>query len=417
VPLYPKFTIGAYAGVMAHDGTKLGTGLPWLLPRWRGTFAIGALVGLAFLLAGAILMVRHSAEQRDKAAAWEVHTLEVLDVTSQLRLAAIYAARNHRLHLITREQRPYHTYRKSLAEVALGTARLNHLVSDDPRQVERLGKVERQLDYIIGFMSIVMALENAGRHDEALSVIGTGQGYRALDAVLIEIDGFENVQRQLLASRRNARQQFAVRESHYEYLLGMAALALLLVGAFATLALRRSLSREETVRRVMEKQAATDELTGLANRRETMTALDRHISATKRHERPLSIAILDIDHFKRVNDAYGHPAGDEVIRRVAQIAVEIMREEDLVGRLGGEEFVVILPDTDASAALRACDRLRAVIASTTLLLENGVRLSITLSAGVAQMLPGDDRSRLIARADEALYDAKQQGRDRVLLAA
>ena len=372
---------------------------------------------MALLLGGTVLLAHHSAVQRDEAARWEMHTFEVLDATSQLRLAALYAMRGERGYLITQDSRFLEPYYESLSGIASGMARLNRLVGDNPEQLERLDTIEGRLDYMIGIMSHMIALQDAGQRDEMLSRIRAGQGRRALDRILVELDQFEHVERNLLDARRNDRMQSVEREERVDVLLGAAMLVLLLVCGLATLELRRSLSREEAARREMELRAATDELTGLANRRETLAALDRQISMTRRHRRPLSVAILDIDHFKKVNDTHGHPAGDEVIRRVAQISEEIMREEDMVGRLGGEEFVVILPETDAVAALAACDRLRSAVANTTMLLENGTKLNITLSAGVAQMVPVDDRNRLIARADEALYDAKEQGRDRVLLAA
>ena len=385
--------------------------------RWRGIAAIGALIGLAVLLVGALLVSNHSARQRDIASAWERHTFEVLDATSQLRLAALYATRGERGYLITGDRAFLKTYDQSIRAVASYTGRLERLVSDRPSQIERLEEISGHLDELIGHMSGMIALEEAGRREEWVARFRTGIGRRTLDRVLIELDLFEHVERDLLEARRKTRLQSVKRDELGKYLLGGAAVILLLMGAFATLELRRSLAREESFRREMERRAATDELTGLANRRETLAALDRHISSVRRHGHPLSVAILDIDHFKRVNDTYGHPAGDEVIRRVAQFAVELMREEDLVGRLGGEEFVVILPDTDAAAALKACDRLRARIAEAIVPIGDGSAISVTLSAGVAQIHADDDRTRLIARADEALYDAKNQGRDRVLLAA
>jgi two-component system cell cycle response regulator len=106
-----------------------------------------------------------------------------------------------------------------------------------------------------------------------------------------------------------------------------------------------------------------------------------------------------------------------VIRRVAQLAVEIMREQDLVGRLGGEEFVIAMPDIGVEAARLACERLREALSVLPILLPTGQAVSVTLSTGITQFAGDDDRTQLIARADEALYWAKKQGRNRVLLAA
>ena len=385
--------------------------------RFRGSLAIATLVGFAALLAIAMVMTGQSSQERDRAAQWELHTLEVLDSTAKLRVAALEAMRGERGYLITRDARFLDPYYQSLVEIRTGEGQLSGLVQDNPQQVGRLATIEGRLDYLTGIMARMIALENAGRHPEVLRRIRAGDGGHALDQVLYDLDGFERVERDLLKDRRAVREQTKTVAKRCEALLGIAGLILLAVGTWASLALRKSLRREAVIHREMELQASTDELTGLANRRETLASLDRHMASGRRHGRPVSVAILDIDFFKKVNDTYGHPAGDEVIRRVAQLSVEVMREEDLVGRLGGEEFVVILPEAEAAAAMIATDRLRKVIAGSTLVLEDGRSLQITLSAGVAQMCPGDDRTKLIARADEALYRAKSAGRDQVLLAA
>ena len=161
----------------------------------------------------------------------------------------------------------------------------------------------------------------------------------------------------------------------------------------------------------------TDELTGLANRREALAAIDRMIAAARRYNRPLTLAILDIDRFKLVNDSHGHPAGDEVIRAVAEAAAKIMREHDLVGRLGGEEFIMAFPDCATSAAMAACERLREAIAQTPIILESGAALTVTISFGVARLSDSESRTTLIGRADQALYFAKKGGRNQVQLAA
>jgi diguanylate cyclase (GGDEF)-like protein len=203
----------------------------------------------------------------------------------------------------------------------------------------------------------------------------------------------------------------------FEYLQCIVGLGLVGLTTAAAVALRRSWLREAAFRAELQRIAVTDELTGLANRREILHALDWLIGAARRSGRPLSVAVLDIDHFKKVNDAHGHPAGDEVIRRVAQLAVEIMREQDLVGRLGGEEFVIAMPDIGVEAARLACERLREALSVLPILLPTGQAVSVTLSTGITQFAGDDDRTQLIARADEALYWAKKQGRNRVLLAA
>ena len=332
----------------------------------RGNMVMATLIGLAILLGAAIVLTRQSSERRDQATQWVLHTLEVLDSTSRLRIAAFDAMRGERGYLITHELRFLQPYNNSLLEAHSSIAKLNRLVADNPTQLDRLAQIDGRIDYLTSIMTQMISLEDAGRHDEVIARIQRGDGRDALERVLVQLDQFEGVERGLLRQRRAENDQAVRRAALFDGVLALAGVFLLSVGAWASIALRSSLRREEAIRRVMEARASTDELTGLANRRETLAAVDRHMAASRRHGRPMSLAIIDIDFFKRVNDTYGHPAGDEVIRRVAQLCVEVMREEDLVGRLGGEEFVVVLPDTEAAAAMTATDRLRRAVADTTL---------------------------------------------------
>ncbi len=160
--------------------------------------------------------------------------------------------------------------------------------------------------------------------------------------------------------------------------------------------------------------AETDALTGLANRRRVMGELDRLVLTMGQQKHPLSLIIFDVDHFKQVNDRYGHAVGDEVLRQLAEIAREQSREGDVIGRIGGEEFVWVLPGASVNIAKLAAERLRLAVA-----MGSGVGdiAPATISIGVAAARPGDTALSLFARADEALYDAKGAGRNTVRLAA
>jgi two-component system cell cycle response regulator len=154
-----------------------------------------------------------------------------------------------------------------------------------------------------------------------------------------------------------------------------------------------------------------DPLTKLSNRRFILTQLAAAVSAARRHERTLSVAVIDIDHFKAVNDAYGHAAGDSVLAAVANSLREHLRAEDQLGRLGGEEFLALLPDADAGAAAAAAEKLRSE-AAALVVEHDGRTLSVTISVGWASW-EGEAPEELLRRADEALYAAKRAGRDRV----
>jgi diguanylate cyclase (GGDEF)-like protein len=172
--------------------------------------------------------------------------------------------------------------------------------------------------------------------------------------------------------------------------------------------------------RVMADQlqllAATDSLTGLANRRTFDQTLDRELARSQRTGTPLSVALIDIDHFKAFNDLYGHPAGDRCLKVVADcLRQTLKRPTDLAARYGGEEFVAILPDTTEDGAFAIGDDLRLTLKSRYLEHAASARGIVTASVGIAASMPGDAITplELLSRADEALYAAKRAGRDRI----
>lgn len=164
----------------------------------------------------------------------------------------------------------------------------------------------------------------------------------------------------------------------------------------------------------MRQLASTDALTGMPNRRYLSQELAREIALAERHERTLSVTLFDLDWFKAINDTYGHAAGDEVLARVARTIAARTRQGDLFGRWGGEEFLVIAPDTAGPEAGLLAERLRAHLAGQHLAPDGR---PLTASFGVATYRPGDTPEELLARADQALYEAKAAGRNRVALAA
>jgi diguanylate cyclase (GGDEF)-like protein len=159
--------------------------------------------------------------------------------------------------------------------------------------------------------------------------------------------------------------------------------------------------------------AMTDPLTGLLNRRAFVEAMTREIARAARHSHPLSVMLLDVDHFKKVNDTRGHEGGDVVLRGVAEIAQRIARKSDLVARWGGEEFVAGLPHAAEAGARVAAERLRRAISDASFALPDGTALRITASIGVAHAAEGETLDVVIARADQAMYLAKSRGRNRV----
>ncbi|MFT6899806.1 MAG: diguanylate cyclase (GGDEF)-like protein [Paraglaciecola sp.] len=163
----------------------------------------------------------------------------------------------------------------------------------------------------------------------------------------------------------------------------------------------------------LEKLANTDALTGLSNRRATIHTLEKEIERSQRYACDVSILMLDVDYFKQINDSFGHQVGDEVLASIADILVATCRQTDHVGRYGGEEFLIILPETNQQAATDLAERIRRGVNS----LPNSTQKPITCSIGVASLALDLTMNDFIKQADDAMYQAKNLGRDRVVLAS
>jgi diguanylate cyclase (GGDEF)-like protein len=163
----------------------------------------------------------------------------------------------------------------------------------------------------------------------------------------------------------------------------------------------------------LQRLEATDSLTGVMSRRAFLDLAQREFSRARRYDRPAAVLVFDLDHFKRVNDNHGHAAGDMVLRECATAWKAVLREQDLIGRIGGEEFCAVLPETPLPSALHAAERLRAAVKRLDFSGESK-SLKVTVSVGLSMVSKEDeDLGRTMERADRALYLAKEAGRDRV----
>ena len=170
---------------------------------------------------------------------------------------------------------------------------------------------------------------------------------------------------------------------------------------------------QNAMRNQLSLRASPDELTGLANRRATMESLRWQMAYSLRSGVPLAVLSLDLDYFKSINDTWGHAGGDQVLLGFARLLRAVTREVDLCGRLGGEEFIVVLPDTDAGGGTVVGDRLRRRLAETPMSVLGSESVTVTVSAGLTELQPGDTLESMLNRVDRALYQAKQSGRDRL----
>jgi len=162
----------------------------------------------------------------------------------------------------------------------------------------------------------------------------------------------------------------------------------------------------------LRHMSETDSLTGLFNRRKLLSTLSERFHEYQRYGHPLAILMFDIDHFKQINDRFGHMIGDEVLRHISQVFTGSLRKVDLLARFGGEEFAVLLPHTDLEQARMVAERLRQLVVQTPC-----DDLEVTISVGVSVVTAGDSGPQeVLKRADDALYEAKRSGKNRVVTA-
>ena len=197
----------------------------------------------------------------------------------------------------------------------------------------------------------------------------------------------------------------------------MVGLSTVLVVVFLLLLIQNTFQQEIDWREAaLEEAARTDSLTGLPNRRALLEWCDAQVSRAVRHAQPLAVLMIDLDHFKEVNDRHGHAVGDRVLVAVASAVRKAARREDVLARFGGEEFVALLPQTDGAAAMAVAEKLReqtATVAVPLALLDGGEAIRCTASVGVASLRAGETSIEpALARADQALYRAKAGGRNR-----
>ncbi len=190
-----------------------------------------------------------------------------------------------------------------------------------------------------------------------------------------------------------------------------------IVGVFAAVGFLANLHRLQVleVEAELKKMASTDPLTGLFNRRRLLEAAELELSRRARNHSALSLAVLDIDNFKQINDVYGHDLGDSVLKQVAEVLHLSVRKQDLVARWGGEEFLLMLPETGQAGAVKIADSIRCQVATIPINVGSEI-VNITISTGVSEFGQHENFDQCFARADSALYKAKKTGKNKVVKA-
>jgi diguanylate cyclase (GGDEF)-like protein len=385
--------------------------------RKRRYFGLAALAAIGLLVALIIGNAFAASSQRREAETSYVHSFDVLLAASELKTSIHGALRGERGYLLTGDRAFLAPYNEGRAGSLALLGRLRLLANDDRAQLRQLGAIGRELDVYLATLARLIALEEAGRHDEALSLVRAGVGRRHVADLLTAVDRFEAEERRLLARRRAASASADRRAQRQNVIIAIIGAVLMALVTAAVLSATRAHKRALGLAGDLQRLATTDALTGLPNRRQLMFAMETEVRRAGRSGRPLALALLDVDHFKAVNDTHGHPAGDEVLRCVADELLKVTRGGDVLGRFGGEEFAVLMPETSLAQARQAGERLRRAIASRTIAYPDGTIGRVTVSVGVALLAGEEGSDHLISRTDAALYEAKANGRNLVRLAA
>jgi len=287
------------------------------------------------------------------------------------------------------------------------------LLIDDDRLQFRLAQEQFK-----NFHAESFELEWAGSYEDGLAQLMSGS-YAAclLDYKLGEHDGLELIREAMAKGCRTPIVFLTAETAERVDIAAMNAGALdyLVKGEITPRTLERSLRYALKLGETLEElrlMATHDQLTGLLNRREFNRILAEESDRAVRFGRPLALILIDIDHFKRINDTHGHPVGDEVLQAVARRLATEVRTVDRVTRFGGEEFALLVMETDQATALKSAQRICATVAKTPVVTFEKLELRLTISAGVA-VLPGaaETGPQLVAAADKALYAAKARGRN------
>ena len=385
--------------------------------RTRRRLGFGALVVIALLFGAMVVNSFRAADERRNAENWHLRTLDILLVAGDLETAVNEALRGERGYQITDNRAFLEPYREGRDKSIRLLRQLREMTPDNPIQQRYLALVERRQSAFLGTLSYLIALHDAGREAEATAAVRSGVSRRHITDLLAALGTVQTEEQRLLVQRRAATLNADARAEAYGWTLaalGALMLALLAAALFGA-ARAHQLALALTVE--LGQLATTDVLTGLPNRRHLMTEVETEIARARRSGRPLALALLDIDHFKSINDRHGHPAGDAALREVAEVLRTVTRIGDLLGRFGGEEFVVLMPDTRLDQAEFGAERLRKAIEARIMRFPGGGTGRVTVSTGVALLAGDEGCDQLVSRADGALYEAKAEGRNLVRLAA
>lgn len=382
--------------------------------QWIG---FGALVLLVVMLAALVGSTMQQARLRNAAEAQHVVTQDVLLASSKLQLSIHAAGRAVRGYMITDDVRSLIPFMRERAAGRVLVAELRTLTQGNAERQAQVALVSRELESMYAMGDRLVEMQQGGGREQAVDRLRSGHTEQRMGALLGRIDALAHAE---IAEQRHHADAARAADRRQELLTySLAGLALVFLGIAAMIGMSAARAHVRAVKLSSQLHylATHDELTGLLNRRSYFDLLHVERETALRRDDPMAVAIVDVDHFKRINDTHGHRAGDIVLGHVAAALTASTRSGDLVARIGGEEFAVLMPRTDIAAARTLCERLRRMIDNTTVPLPSGMEVSLTISTGIALLEGDEDRDSLMGRADHALYAAKSAGRNQVRLAA
>ncbi|HLY16496.1 MAG TPA: diguanylate cyclase [Bryobacteraceae bacterium] len=370
--------------------------------------------GLAICLIGISAAVYRASNTLVENAHWVAHTHDILTQLEATTSGVTQAETELRGFLLTDQESYLKPYSGDLTDTRRRLKAVRQLTADNPRQQARLDKLELLILHRLDLLEALLKIGHDQGFEAARRILAFDRGADYMQEIRQGIGEIEHEEQELLATRF-ARQESSSRRLQAMVLLSCAAGLFLLCVSLAVVF--HDLSKVEAAFHKARYHVAHDTLTGLSSRHSLMSQLDNAIVASMHTGDPLSVCICDIDRFKTINDTHGHAAGDEILAAFGKLVRGAIRKGDIGGRLGGDEFCIVLPNTGVDQAGPLVERLREQWERLEYYAPDGRAFSVTASFGVVQLSAERSAKALLHSADQALYCAKGEGRNRIHLVA
>lgn len=373
-----------------------------------------AATGVAICLIGISLAVYRSSTTLVENARWVAHTHEVLTQLEATATGVTQAETELRGFLLTDQESYLVPYSNGLMETRRRLNTVRQLTADNPSQQARIDKLEPLILRRLDLLDALLKIGHEQGFEAARRILTFDAGTEYIAEIRNGIAEIEHAEQEILAARFAQQERSSRRLQSMVVLSCVAAIFLLCISVAI---IYYDLSAVDAAFRKARYHVAHDTLTGLSSRHGLMAQLEFAVSKAARSGEPLSLCICDIDRFKAINDTHGHAAGDEILAAFGQLVRAGIRQGDIAGRLGGDEFCIVLPNTSVEKAGPLMERLREQWELLGYRSPEGQACYVTASFGVVQLNRERSAKALLHSADQALYCAKGQGRNRLHLVA